>query len=71
MKSNFERNVGRSWPSTEDKAEPGAMARAVADEIVNVFIQTFDSLRSFYREHDEERIELVEKIAGLIDRVRR
>jgi hypothetical protein len=51
--------------------EPTATARAVADGIVEAFIETFDCVKAFYRGHVEERIELVEKIAGLVERPRR
>src|SRR5262245_41311966 len=51
------------------ECEPGPLARALADGIVDVFTKTVDSLRLYYQQNIEQRIELVEAIAALIERV--
>lgn len=65
-------HIRKMWHSEgaaiQCESEPGPMARAVADGIVEAFIQTVEPLKRYYREHVNERIELVEKIAGLVQR---
>lgn len=57
----------RLRPTDEDEMEPGPVALAAASTILEAFLSTVDSLRDYYREHAEHRIELVEKMAALIE----
>jgi len=51
-----------------DDALIAAKAQVVADGIVDAFVATLDGLRVYYAEHPDHRGELVEKVAGMIER---
>lgn len=69
-----DRRKSDTWrlrPKGEDEIEPGPVALAVADTIMEAFVSTVDSLRNYYRENAEHRIELVERMASLIEQALR